>query len=619
MQKKRRHATNITSQRSGALRTFALGLAALSAAACSAADQSGTAENEAGEAVGSSAEAIVTSGLVARYTFEGNASDSSGQGRNGTPSGTISYPSEHGGKALYLDGQGGVVTVADAASLRFTKFTACAWVKPEEGGGNSRIFEKGSDSSYRLFVRDGQAVLGLNTSGGFKEVASRKFVPPRAWTHLCATYDGATVGFYLNGVADLSQDSDALNDPDYAGWSAADKQAYQDAHSRSVPGPLINDTSALTIGSKPGGTAGDRFTGYVDDLRFYNRVLTAAEITTTYNDGTTTQRNLKITCANAGLVYVNGSDSGKTCAVGSTLSIPIKVPGHYWVGLADETNKRYQHKQIYFTGSADVTVAFTNSSWLASRPWKVRLLEVAKADLGNGRIASLSASDLTGGEASFKETATWIPQFTRGTGSWSYDIEKVTDVVGKMQLEDDPNSPNFNKYCKLDLSALLNQLNRGWLTSTYDAVLILFPMWPDDGSAQNVCSGQFTYTVGDGLSVIPNDWGRNQHWKEGSAQVNTQVFLHEWLHTAEYQYGGKMGWPQPLGVNYGIHASHRYGYNETSEFYLEWYRDYMAGKLQDGPVRGLVAPYRDQYVGMPPMAWFESSRLTKNRLPHTVP
>ena len=47
---------------------------------------------------------------------------------------------------------------------------------------------------------------------------------------------------------------------------------------------------------------------------------------------------------------------------------------------------------------------------------------------------------------------------------------------------------------------------------------------------------------------------------------------------------------------------------ETPAFYLEWYRDYMAGKIQDGPVRGLVGPYRNQYAGMPPMPWFEATR-----------
>ena len=92
-----------------------------------------------------------------------------------------------------------------------------------------------------------------------------------------------------------------------------------------------------------------------------------------------------------------------------------------------------------------------------------------------------------------------------------------------------------------------------------------------------------------------------------SAKVNTQVFLHEGLHTAESVYGGKMGWAQPLGVNFGIHSAGRYGYYRTPEFYLEWYRDYMAGKIQDGPVLGLVGPYRNQYVGMPPMAWFEAA------------
>ena len=81
-----------------------------------------------------------------------------------------------------------------------------------------------------------------------------------------------------------------------------------------------------------------------------------------------------------------------------------------------------------------------------------------------------------------------------------------------------------------------------------------------------------------------------------------------------------MGWTVPVGPNYGIHAARRYGYTDSGpEASLPWYRDFMSGKVQDGPVKGLVAPYRNQYLGIPPMAWYESTPLTSALTHHSVP
>ena len=82
-------------------------------------------------------------------------------------------------------------------------------------------------------------------------------IPLNAWTHLAATYDAATsiMRYYVNGVQ--------------VGTTAGN-------------GSINVDDGALRIGgnnSAPAGQ-GEFYRGLIDEVRVYNRALTAAEITT---------------------------------------------------------------------------------------------------------------------------------------------------------------------------------------------------------------------------------------------------------------------------------------------------------------------------------------------------
>src|SRR5439155_1741750 len=69
------------------------------------------------------------------------------------------------------------------------------------------------------------------------------------WTHLAATFDGAMVRLYWNGMQVASQAQTA---------------------------PLVATTGALQIGADR--YAGENFAGRIDEVRIYNRALSAAEI-----------------------------------------------------------------------------------------------------------------------------------------------------------------------------------------------------------------------------------------------------------------------------------------------------------------------------------------------------
>ena len=90
-----------------------------------------------------------------------------------------------------------------------------------------------------------QIAFAIATSGMNSAITT---VTLNTWTHIVGTFDGSTIRIYKNGVL---------------------------AASTSHPGTVYLRDNFLTLG---GWHTGGSWNGLVDDLRIYNRVLTAAEI-----------------------------------------------------------------------------------------------------------------------------------------------------------------------------------------------------------------------------------------------------------------------------------------------------------------------------------------------------
>jgi hypothetical protein len=85
--------------------------------------------------------------------------------------------------------------------------------------------------------------------GGERDARASAPIPTGAWTHLAATYDGATVRLYVNGTQ---------------------------VRALSASGAMTVSTGPLKIGGNA--IWSEWFAGLIDDVRVYNRALTAAEI-----------------------------------------------------------------------------------------------------------------------------------------------------------------------------------------------------------------------------------------------------------------------------------------------------------------------------------------------------
>jgi Concanavalin A-like lectin/glucanases superfamily len=218
--------------------------------------------------------APTTSGLVGWWKLDESsgttAADSSGTGNTGTLNNSPTWISS--GKingALSFNGTSQYVGVPDAASLRLAgPWTVSAWVNLNALPPSSHvatISAKQASSGYNNYELDVNNVNGcpslswevqFDSGGTTYRDCSAATINTGTWYHVAATWDGTTLSLYANG---------ALG-------------------STATPGHIPNSTSGrpLSIGS----TAGSNYlNGTLDDVRVYNRALSAAEVAGLYNNG----------------------------------------------------------------------------------------------------------------------------------------------------------------------------------------------------------------------------------------------------------------------------------------------------------------------------------------------
>jgi glucose/arabinose dehydrogenase len=199
-------------------------------------------------------------GLVAAYGFDEasgtTVKDASGNGNDGTISNATRTAAGKNAGALSFNGTSALVTVPAAPSLDLTTgMTLEAWVNPSALGGSWRtvIFkERTGGMLYSLYANNGSAnrPVGQVFLGGAEQNAvGTAALPLNTWTHLAATYDGTALRLYVNGAL---------------------------TSTLAVSGALTKTTSPLRIGGNS--IWGEYFSGLIDDVRVYNRPLTAGEI-----------------------------------------------------------------------------------------------------------------------------------------------------------------------------------------------------------------------------------------------------------------------------------------------------------------------------------------------------
>jgi len=215
-------------------------------------------------ATGTPACATATQGLVSWWPGEENANDIA-DGNNGTLQGGATFAAGLVGQAFSFDGVGDLVEIPDAPNLNLTtSLSIDAWIRPSTVIGNHRIVGKGNWSSVPLenfilvLVGDRLQFDLADPAGGATAINATQTIAPGVWTHVAATFDGATMLMFINGVQDPSSGSHAT---------------------------IRTGTSRAWIGVSPDSPGFEPFAGLIDEVDIYNRALSVSEIQSIVNAG----------------------------------------------------------------------------------------------------------------------------------------------------------------------------------------------------------------------------------------------------------------------------------------------------------------------------------------------
>jgi hypothetical protein len=204
-------------------------------------------------------------GLVAHWSFDEGAGatalDVSGNGHHGAILGAA-YTAGVVGRALDFDGFSSVVRVPNAPALQpATALTIEAWVKLRSNAGPKVIVSKWDDInrewSYIFKKHNDQPGLRMELSRDIHtdlaDVGGARPLPLGQWVHVATTFEGTTVRLYVDGKLD------------------AEGQVF-------VPAPIDASATDLLIGAvNPTGPT-EHLDGAIDEVRLWNRALSAAEI-----------------------------------------------------------------------------------------------------------------------------------------------------------------------------------------------------------------------------------------------------------------------------------------------------------------------------------------------------
>ncbi len=198
--------------------------------------------------------AVPTSGLVAFYPFSGNANDAVGLS-HGTVVGATLVADRKGspGAAYHFvasSSQRITMPANSALPVGAAPRTVSVWLRATPSSSYQSIVNWGSFSTGERFGLTARPTSGeLFFTGQYMDVSTYVPVDDGVWHHLAATFNGVTVRVYIDGVE----------------------------RARSNTLTLFTSGSSLMVSQKVG-TSAEYVNGDVDDLRIYNRALSASEV-----------------------------------------------------------------------------------------------------------------------------------------------------------------------------------------------------------------------------------------------------------------------------------------------------------------------------------------------------
>lgn len=214
--------------------------------------------------------------LVAEYVFNGNLDDTSGKGHHGTNHGATLTTGKYGKpNSAYLFSGSDYVTVANNVDINFgtnQNFTVSVWAEP---AAIQNDMSGTINDILRAWMGDIQGYpFGISYYNSSNTTAPRVFAGARYDGTVCGHVPEAFSGTVSSQFHHVVLRKDGTSLSLYVDGGLV--QTVMDNTSCST-----TNSSNLYIGCR--GNLLRCFTGKIDDLRIYNRVLSSTEITALYN------------------------------------------------------------------------------------------------------------------------------------------------------------------------------------------------------------------------------------------------------------------------------------------------------------------------------------------------
>lgn len=354
----------------------------------------------------------LTSGLVGNWTFDGqdmtpNVRDVSGQGNHGglqnqSPTTTIIGKI---GQGLAFDGVNDYVHMG-IPSLFTSTFTVTMWAKMTSATGYMFDYRNGNSLvafravSNDIFVRDAAA---NSPTGG---QVSPGYLADGQWHMYSITADGANVRAYRDGV----------------------QQGVSRAWTNSI------SVGNLIIGGSDNGVTNNH-AGTLDEIRTYNRALSADEITQLYLMGASLKTNVshrdELTSGLVGYWTIDGKDIDISSSTKEVYDTAQTNHGD-WSNHATTTTIGKIGQGISFDGTDDFVHFATDTYGGGSQPFTVSSWVKYAASPTNGVAVSGGASNLASGSWYLGSWSTLSTKLAFGVanGSWFNADSGITATLG---------------------------------------------------------------------------------------------------------------------------------------------------------------------------------------------
>ncbi|MFH2143492.1 MAG: LamG-like jellyroll fold domain-containing protein, partial [Bacteroidota bacterium] len=199
--------------------------------------------------------------IVAYYPFNGDATDESGNGNDGTVNGATLTTDRFGEEksAYEFDGIDDYIDVSNDPDFNFGtgNFTITAWTKTNYEN-STRVVAKSNhdaDDGYQFGISTTAHLYLLDSDPVVRSISE---VNDNNWHQIVGVRNGDLLVIYVDGVKESTESG-------VGGWD-------------------VSTSHTLKIGCRDGNYP-TYFKGIIDDIRIYNRTLTESEIDSLYHEG----------------------------------------------------------------------------------------------------------------------------------------------------------------------------------------------------------------------------------------------------------------------------------------------------------------------------------------------